>query len=135
MRSRGRETLVLLELTIVLLVFAFFAAACVRIFAAARDISRESSDLQKAAEWAQSVAESFKALGGDVEETASLLKLENDGAGVYTAWRDEDWRPSGADGGVYLLKMTPAGGRARISVSRGGETLISLEAWVALYEE
>lgn len=133
MRSRSRETLVLLELAIVLLVFAVFASACIRIFAAAREIARESSDLQRAAEWAQSAAECYKALGGDPEETASLLHLEADSRGDYTAWRDADWQPSGAEGGAYILKVEPGDGRAQISVARDGEILICLEAWVALY--
>ena len=72
MRGRNRETLVLLELAIVLLVFAVFAAGCLRIFAAAREIARESNDLHRAAEWAQSAAECFKALGGDPKETLSF---------------------------------------------------------------
>ncbi|MGI5937099.1 MAG: type II secretion system protein [Oscillospiraceae bacterium] len=133
MRGRNRETLVLLELAIVLLVFAVFAAGCLRIFAAAREIARESNDLHRAAEWAQSAAECFKALGGDPKETASFLRLEDDGKGNYTAWRNSDWQTSGAEGGAYILKVEPGDGRAQISVARDGEILICLEAWVALY--
>lgn len=63
----------LIELLIGLLVFSLTAAICLQIFVGAHQISSESNALNIAVIKAQNGAESFKASGGDLEETAKLL--------------------------------------------------------------
>jgi len=63
----------LIELLIGLLVFALTATICLQIFVGAHRISSENNALNNAIIKAQNGAESFKASGGNLKETAILL--------------------------------------------------------------
>ena len=79
-----------MELIIAICFFAVASAICVQLFAHAHSLSQRSMGIQMAVLNAQSVAEGFRGLGGDVEALASLWQVSaNDGS--FTAWFDEDW--------------------------------------------
>ena len=109
MEKRSRTPLLLMELALALLIFAFCAGCCLRLFAAARTMAEESRALGRAASAAQAAAECWKNTGGDLDETARLLSAEA-GNGSLTM-------PCAEDG---TLTLSDAGGRvAEIVVTDG----------------
>lgn len=75
MEERIRPTksgLFSIELLICVGVFAFCASVCMGIFVRAELMSRESEELNQAVSEARSLAERWKAAGGDLERTAAL---------------------------------------------------------------
>ena len=67
-----RSGLFAIELLIAVGVFSLCAAICVGLFVRAEVMSRDSAELNRAVSEARNAAESFKAAGGDLEETARL---------------------------------------------------------------
>ena len=83
MEKRSRTPLLLMELALALLIFAFCAGCCLRLFAAARTMAEESRAIGQAVSAAQAAAECWKKTGGDLEVTARLLSAET-GDGTRT---------------------------------------------------
>ncbi|MEA4892273.1 MAG: hypothetical protein VB085_06895 [Peptococcaceae bacterium] len=73
MKERSKTGLFLMELILMVLVFSFSAAACLRVFAYARKVSDYSEDLNEAVLKAQSAAEAYKAAGGDLEKACGTI--------------------------------------------------------------
>ena len=88
--ARSKSGLFLMELIIAICFFAVASAICVQLFAHAHSLSQRSKGIQMAVINAQSVAEGFRGLGGDVDALAGLWQVlaVNDG---FTAWFDDDW--------------------------------------------
>ncbi len=105
-KSVSKNSLFLMELIIVILVFSISAAACMQIFAAAKRFSLQSEAIAGANLRAQSAAEIFKAANGNLAETARLLGGEYDGAAL-SVYYDADWRVSG-EGAEYTLLISRA---------------------------
>lgn len=123
--------LFLMELLVMLAVFALAAAVCIRILAVSQDLSRDSRDLSCAVEYATSAAECWKAHG----DGAAIGMEKQDKAWVLTL--DDNWKPveQGAPGGTYQVILTPGDGRASISVAgRGREELYTLQVEEAAYD-
>jgi type II secretory pathway pseudopilin PulG len=130
---RSGAALFLMELILVIGVFAAASAVCVQLFARAALISRQSTDLSRATLCAQSAAESFKAAGGDLPQVGLLLGAGELSGGRLALGYDRDWLL--AEGGaapVYLLTLTPGqtGGVAWADIAVGqvesGEVLCRL---------
>ena len=66
-----RSGLFAIELLIAVGVFSLCAAICVGLFVRSEVMSQESADLTRAVSEARSVAECFKAAGGDLERRRS----------------------------------------------------------------
>jgi len=66
---KNRAILTLIEQLVMILVFALAAAICLRAFASASQISRDSADLDRAMVIAQNAAETIKATGELPEDT------------------------------------------------------------------
>lgn len=71
---KSRATLVLMEQTIMLLVFALAAAACLGVFLGAESISRDVRRQDDAVLLGQNTAELLKACEGSFPEVAGLLE-------------------------------------------------------------
>lgn len=102
----GGTGLFMVELLAASAVFVLCAAVCTALFVQAETISRRSEALSRAVSAAQGAAESFRACGGDLAETAALAggRVEN---GSLVIGYDADWAP--AEGaGAYTLTLTPA---------------------------
>lgn len=82
---KNKSALTLMELLIMLLVFALAAALCLQAFAAADRISEHSAALDRAVLEAQNAAETLKNCGGDYESAANLYGGTWDGG----SWRVE----------------------------------------------
>lgn len=131
MRERSRTGLFLLELVLMLLVFAVCAAVCMQVFAAARLESDRGRDLGNASLLAQSAAECWKSTRGDAQAAALLLDGALDQSAVIL-YRDDEWAACPADEAAFALTLTPQssdGSYADISVEKLGEEtpLFSLE--------
>ena len=79
-----------MELIIAICFFAVASAICVQLFAHAHTLSQRSKGIQMAVLNAQSVAEGFRGLDGDLEALANIW-LVSSGDGGFTAWFDDDW--------------------------------------------
>ena len=137
MNNRSRSTLFLIEQLIVIAVFALCAAACVRILADSYFTANNSRDLSNALLVAESGAESFKAAGGDVGSTASLMggTAEKSGAtGTAIVYFDRQWQVCGESAAFYKLSLACTDPAERPALYEGellvekitGEELISL---------
>jgi hypothetical protein len=121
---RSKAPLVLMEQLVMVLVFALAAAVCVQAFALADRISRRSALQDAAAVTAQSMAEVWKAAGGD---TAAAAERYGSGAVAQGTWTVE------GDGYQVTLLDTAEGGLLRTAavdaVADGeSEPLLSLTA-------
>ena len=106
MKQRSKSTLFLIEQIIVIAVFAVCAAACVRILAASYFISQESKDLSNAVLAAQSAAESYKAVGGDLEKVARILNSPNlHGTDLVVFYNGEWIQTQEPDSAAYALRL------------------------------
>lgn len=72
---KNKTSLQLMELLIMILVFALSAAICLQIFVKAKDISASSSQLDKAVILAQNAAEILKSTAGDTTAAQALADL------------------------------------------------------------
>ena len=106
---KSKASLQLMELLVMILVFALAAALCLQVFAKAGEISGETERRDRAAVLAANGAEVLKATGGDVSAAEGLSR--------------EGYRVS-----VTLYKPRQPGlAEARIQVFYGEEPLISLD--------
>ena len=122
MQTRSRSTLFLMEQLIVIAVFAFCAAVCVKTFVFSYMTTVESKDKNGAVIVAVSSAESYKAAGGDLVQTARILGGNSSyEANMIAVYYDERWRISEENEAVYVLRLTnrPAGENGISSVVTG----------------
>ncbi|MGM9521429.1 MAG: hypothetical protein ACI3VB_03010 [Oscillospiraceae bacterium] len=122
--------MLLLEITIMLLVFSICAAVCLSVFCSARSTAEEADKLTGAAMWAQSAAEAFKASGGDLELTARILGGRY-GSSTVTMGFDENWQ---SEGDEYMLTLTDDGGEAEILILDGEKLLFSMKVRAVSFE-
>ena len=79
---KNKAPLALMELTIMLAVFALAAALCLQAFSTAERISRESETLDRAVLLAQNAAEELKS-GGEAAMSLAFSHHYDDPNGVY----------------------------------------------------
>ncbi len=106
MDTKGSKTkLFLLEMVIILLFFAFAGAVCMNLFAKAKMISEQSTDLTQAMLQAQAAAEAVKTTGGDERELEKLIGGAPDEAGLIVYY-DREWNPvKEKANSVYAMKI------------------------------
>jgi len=110
MMNRSKSTLFLIEQLIVIAVFALCAAACISILANAYFMARDSRDISNALLAAESVADSFKAVSGDFEQTAQILGRAADHAdddNLIKLFFDSDWLSSSEADAQFVLQLIP----------------------------
>ena len=100
---KSKSTLTVMELLIMLLVFALAAALCLQAFAGAHSISSGAADLDRAILEAQNAAETLKGCAGNYEKAAAL----HGGCWEGTCWTVEyeggTLRAVPAESGIPLL--------------------------------
>ncbi len=72
---KNKASLVLMELLVMVLVFALAAAACLRCFVWAFQTSQEIGQRDRAVVLAQNTAEALKARNGDIPAAQALLEV------------------------------------------------------------
>jgi len=92
--TKSKSALFLLELVIAITFLALSSVICIRLFVAAHTISRQTSYLNMAIVRSQTVAEVFKAAGGDPAKIEEILNpaLGECGCGTYQLFYDENWQ-------------------------------------------
>jgi len=131
---KNKSTLLLIEISIMLLVFTLGAALCLYIFSYSDRLSKNTLDRDMATLQAQNVAEALKSTNGDYAQAAKLLSAPyNDG--VFTFHYDEDGNgfahPSVCCLTVYdLCSETAQKRQGKIVVTENGkdDILITLTA-------
>lgn len=86
-----RSGLFAIELLISVGVFSLCAAICVGLFVRSEIISRDCADLNRAVNEARSVANCFKAAGGDIGKTAELTGGEVISGDAVCIGYDNNW--------------------------------------------
>lgn len=104
--SGSKSTLFLMEQLIVILIFSFCAAVCVKIFVVSFIMTSDSNDMTNALRIAQSGAECYKAVAGDSEYAASILGGGIVKDGVVSVYYDSDWHVCEGSEAAYILKFT-----------------------------
>ena len=87
---KNKSSLTLLELLIMIMVFALAAALCLRAFVFSGKISRQDEAVSLAERRAQAAAEVLKASRGDVEKAAEILGGETAGDFQLTVQYDPE---------------------------------------------
>jgi len=143
MNSRSKSTLFLIEQLIVVAVFAISAAACVRILTAAYYTATESRDISNAIHVAESGAECFKSVDGNIDRAAAILGGTTHGTGgaaIAVVYYDKGWQVSQESDAHYRLTLSSGGqGPATPGLSSGelsvekldGKRLIAFELLAA----
>lgn len=112
---RSKAPLALMEQLMMVLVFALAAAVCVQVFVLSDRLSQRAADRDKAAVLCQSVAETLRHNGGDVDAALASVcgapPSHRDGFGYFQSY-DPNWEPLSHDGGrlqssSYTLKAEP----------------------------
>jgi hypothetical protein len=120
-----------LELVINLVLFMLCAAVCLQVFAQAFVKSDESSALAQATLRVQSVAEAFKAGGGDIGAVMVMLGGEATDEGMVLYY-DSGWNPVSGANAVYTVNcradLTTALKSAEITALKGDEAIFSITA-------
>ena len=104
---RSRSALFLMEQLIVVAVFALCAEACVRILTASYFMATETRDLSNALRTAESAAECYKAVSGDIGKLAEVLGGSEgyDGTGAAIIYYDNDWLVCDANDAMFMLRV------------------------------
>ena len=111
-----RASLSILELSLMLLVFAIAAVVCLRAYALADRLSREAEELDRAVLWAQTVAEEWKACDGNMDK--GDLPCSKPGENTLRLPLDKAWEPAG-EAAAYEVVLEAENGllpTARVTV-------------------
>ena len=136
---KSKAPLVLMEQTVMVLVFALAAAVCVRAFVLSDGISKTNAAQDAAVLRAESAAEIYKNCRGD-SAAAAKRYVGSVKDGVWTIYWDQNWKQtSAAKNAAYRVKIQPENsGTARlgnaqvtaVSLRAQGKTLLSFSlAW------
>lgn len=115
--SASKTSLFLMELIVVVLIFALSAAICMRTFAESKLASELASDLSNAVIKVESAAECWRGEGGDAAKTAKLLSLSVSGSSCFASY-DKQWQSCSADKAAFTLTLEGSGSGAHIEVIR-----------------
>lgn len=101
----GKSRLFLLELILMIFLFAVASSVCIRIFVKAYTLSRDSAQLTAAVNLTQSTASILEA--GDFRPD-DLIKQWPDGSlqeEAFQLYLNEEWQNRSSDEGAYLLNV------------------------------
>jgi len=105
--NRSKAPLTLMEQMVMLLVFALAASLCLQAFVHSDAASRRSEARDRAALLCQSMAESIRYTGGDLEAAAERMGISGTCTESLLEVRyDGDWTPSDAPDSAYCLRAS-----------------------------
>ncbi|KXL53236.1 hypothetical protein CLNEO_12070 [Anaerotignum neopropionicum] len=133
MNTQSKTPLFLMEIVIMLFVFAISASICLKVFVYGEKISQEGYNLDQACFETQKAAEYWQNTKGNMEETAQLLQASIEGDELK-AYFDEDWN-STQKGPIFTLTMKTRGAYAKIVVKDQEKELFSLETEAVIFGE
>ncbi len=130
MNTHSRSALFLMELIVSILFFALSSVVCIQLFVLSHQKSEASVDRNYAVLVAQSVVESYKANGADINSLINSLSAEGDG-NTYTAFADESGRFAGSNE-VYKVEFTEniegAMYTLDVEVTKGEESIFTVSS-------
>jgi len=121
MRTRSKTSLFLMEIVLMLLFFSLSAAVCMQVFAFAQTTADYSRNLSRASFEAQSVAECYKAVAGDLEQMARILDADMQKDNTVILCYDTDWNSCTLFEATFLLTAREVDGLGEITVQKNGE--------------
>lgn len=129
----SKSTLFLIEQLAAILVFAVCASVCASFFAASFHRTSDSKATRQALQIAESMAECYKATGGNAEKAAAALNCSYTAEhNEITVYYDNAWRNCRKDEASYVLRLAardttfPALQFGALSVEKiSGEALIA----------
>lgn len=133
MNTRSKTPLFLMEVVIMLLVFAISASICLKVFVEGKKISEDSYNLDKACFEAQKAAEYWQNTKGDMMQTAQLLQGTLQDHKLQLCY-DEDWSLTKKDA-VFTLTMEMTGANADIQIEDQEKELFSLKTEAVIFGE
>ena len=116
---KRKAPLTLMELMVMILVFALAAALCLQAFVQSDRMSRDSEARDRAAVACQSVAEVLRHTGGDFREAARLLKAQSCEDDSLMLDYDKDWAPA-----EDTMRYTVGAGRVDTSLPGLGKAAV-----------
>ncbi len=129
MNKISKSGLFLMELMVVILLFAICGAICLQMFAYASQTAKDSQALRNAALSAKSVAACHRSMDGDLEAVAQLLSGAVTETGLEIAY-DDQWQIVDSQP-TYVLALTQQDTVAQIAVETvDGQTIYSLDVAV-----
>lgn len=109
-QRRHRSSLFLLELILVIFFFSLASAVCIELFVKAHLTQQETKALNRAVPLAESAAEGFHSVSGDLERLRELFPEGqlSEAGDCFQVFYDEEWHPLETGEGVYTLAIVPA---------------------------
>lgn len=127
--DKSKSRLFLIEMVVIILFFSIAAAVCTNMFAQAKAVSAQSTELTMALMEAQEAAETFKSAGGDPMAVGEKLGAQEDGESLV-AYFNEAWERTDGQS-AYSMKMdfSAENGlrRAEISMYKGNEEIYRIQ--------
>lgn len=127
----SKNGLFLMELVFVILFFSICGAICLQMFAYASQRAQSAEDLSYATLYAQSAAECYQGVQGDLEQVAALMVGVATADGLAVTY-DQNWQET-KDEGEYVLTLTPQGTLGYIAVTTVEEGTLIYTLTVGLY--
>lgn len=115
----SKSGLFLMELLMVILLFAVCAAICLQMLAFASLKAQQAEDLSYGSMTADSCASCFQAYNGNLTQMATLLEGNVEGDRLVVDY-DQDWQPTTQ--GIYQLICEKTGNKGEITVVKYGQT-------------
>lgn len=102
--QKSKSPLALMEQAIMILVFAFAAALCMQAFVKADGLSRELADRDRAVNISQTVAETVKAMEGNLTKAAQSLggSVKEEKLLLYY---NKEWKQAEENEAAYVLTL------------------------------
>lgn len=133
MNIRSKTPLFLMEVVIMLLVFAISSSICLKVFVEGKSISEDSYNLDKACWETQKAAEYWQYTKGNMAETAELLQASLKGNELQLFY-DENWNLT-KKAASFTLTMEMTGARADIKIQDQEKELFSLNTEAVIFGE
>lgn len=129
MSGGSKSGLFLLELILVIGLFALSGAVCLQMFAYASVTAQNAENLTQATLVARSGAACYQATQGDEEDMADILSgiVTEEGLVVYY---DQGWQPTQQEG-TYAMTLTQVDNVATIVVCQEETEIYTLEIQIA----
>ena len=111
-KSSHKSSLFLLELILSLFFFSLASAVCIQLFAKAHVTEKETEELNHAVPLAESAAEAYHSVLGDLDRLAVLLPDGhlNSAGDSFQIFYSKDWKPLGPfdeETPEYTMSLTP----------------------------
>lgn len=131
---KSKAPLSLMELAILVLVFAMAAAVCVRAFVSAGVESRRNAEVDRAVILCEDAASVLKSVSGDRDALQKKLDGQWTDDTTFTVGYSENWNVSKTDEVYRLIIETRDGsaflGTARVRVVKADEEIYGIDvAW------